>query len=176
MAKGANKNVQEKKRSAANSAAGGKPADVRILLVAENRKARFDYMIVDTLEAGVALRGSEVKSLRQNGIQLKDSYVVLKNDEAYLQGAHIGPYQASSYLNHEPERLRKLLLSKAQIERLDRSMSEKGLSCVPLKLYFKGRWAKIELGIAKGKNAGDKRESIKNRDVDREIRQAKAKR
>ncbi|CAN5545789.1 SsrA-binding protein SmpB [soil metagenome] len=176
MAKGANKNVQEKKKSTANSPAGGKPADVRILLVAENRKARFDYMIVDTLEAGVALRGSEVKSLRQNGIQLKDSYVVLKNDEAYLQGAHIGPYQASSYLNHEPERLRKLLLSKAQIERLDRSMSEKGLSCVPLKLYFKGRWAKIELGIAKGKNAGDKRESIKNRDVDREIRQAKAKR
>ncbi len=172
MAKGANKNVQQKK----SSPEGGKTADVRILLISENRKARFDYQIIDTIEAGVALRGSEVKSLRQNGIQLKDSYVVLKNDEAYLQGAHIGPYQASSYLNHEPERLRKLLLSKAQIDRLDRSMSEKGLTCVPLKLYFKGRWAKIELGIAKGKNAGDKRESIKSRDVDREIRQAKSKR
>jgi SsrA-binding protein len=172
MAKGANKNVQQKKTSSES----GKPKDVRILLISENRKARFDYMIVDTIEAGVALRGSEVKSLRQNGIQLKDSYVVLKNDEAFLQGAHIGPYQASSYLNHEPERLRKLLLSKAQIDRLDRSMSEKGLACVPLKLYFKGRWAKIELGIAKGKNAGDKRESIKNRDVDRELRQAKSKR
>jgi SsrA-binding protein len=172
MAKGANKNVQPKKASSAD----GRATDVRILLVSENRKARFDFQIVDTIEAGVALRGSEVKSLRQNGIQLKDSYVILKNDEAFLQGAHIGPYQASSYLNHEPERLRKLLLSKAQIERLDRSMSEKGLTCVPLKLYFKGRWAKIELGIAKGKNAGDKRESIKNRDVDRELRRAKAKR
>lgn len=172
MAKAPKGKPQNKK----DSPAGGKPADTRILLVSENRKARFDYLIVDTIEAGVALRGSEVKSLRQNGIQLKDSYVVLKNGEAFLQGAHIGPYQASSYLNHEPERLRKLLLSHVQIDRLDRSMSEKGLTCVPLKLYFKGRWAKIELGIAKGKNAGDKRESIKNRDVDRELRQAKAKR
>lgn len=160
----------------AGSAEGGKPQDLRILLVSENRKARFDYVIVDTLEAGVALRGSEVKSLRENGIQLKDSYVVIKNGEAFLQGAHIGPYRASSYLNHEPERLRKLLLSSLQIDRLDRSMSEKGLTCVPLKLYFKGRWAKIELGVAKGKNSGDKRESIKSRDVDREMRQAKAKR
>ncbi len=153
-----------------------KKRDDRILLVAENRKARFDYSIVDTLEAGVEFRGSEVKALREHGIQLKDSYVVLKNGEAYLQGAHISPYQASSYLNHEPERLRKLLLSRLQIDRLDRSMSEKGLTCVPLKLYFKGRWAKIELGIAKGKNSGDKRQSIKSRDVDRELRQAKAKR
>lgn len=146
------------------------------MLVAENRKARFDYQIVDTLEAGLELRGSEVKSIRQNGVQLKDSYIILKNGEAYLQGAHIGPYQASSYQNHEPERLRKLLLSKVQIDRLDRSLSEKGLACVPLKLYFKGRWAKIELGIAKGKTSGDKRESTKKRDVDRELRQAKAKR
>lgn len=163
-------------RARKTAGAGKKPQDLRVLLVSENRKARFDYIIVDTLEAGLALRGSEVKSLRENGIQLKDSYVVIKNDEAYLQGAHIGPYRASSYLNHEPERLRKLLLSKVQIDRLDRSMSEKGLTCVPLKLYFKGRWAKVELGIAKGKNAGDKRESIKTRDVDRELRQAKAKR
>lgn len=176
MAKAPKGKAQNKPQNKKDSPAGGKPADVRILLVSENRKARFDYLIVDTLEAGVALRGSEVKSLRQNGIQLKDSYVVLKNGEAFLQGAHIGPYQASSYLNHEPERLRKLLLSHVQIDRLDRSMSEKGLTCVPLKLYFKGRWAKIELGIAKGKNAGDKRESIKSRDVDRELRQAKSKR
>lgn len=153
-----------------------KKREDRILLVSENRKARFDYSIVDTLEAGVEFRGSEVKSLRENGIQLKDSYVVLKNGEAFLQGAHISPYRASSYLNHEPERLRKLLLSRLQIDRLDRSMSEKGLTCVPLKLYFKGRWAKIELGIAKGKNSGDKRQSIKSRDVERELRQAKAKR
>ncbi len=146
-----------------------------IKLIAENRKARFDYIVIDTVEAGISLHGSEVKAIRDTGIQLKDSYVVIKNGEAYLQGAHVSPYKASSYLNHEPERLRKLLLSKIQIDRLDRSLSEKGYSCVPLKLYFKGRWAKIELGIVKGKNVGDKRESIKTRDVDRELRRAKAK-
>ncbi|MDZ4081844.1 MAG: SsrA-binding protein SmpB [Bdellovibrionales bacterium] len=149
--------------------------DSGIKLIAENRKARFDYIVIDTLEAGISLLGSEVKAIRDTGIQLKDSYVVIKNGEAFLQGAHVSPYRASSYLNHEPERLRKLLLSKIQIDRLDRSLSEKGYSCVPLKLYFKGRWAKIELAIAKGKNVGDKRESIKTRDVDRELRRAKAK-
>lgn len=176
MAKGAAKNVGGGAKSGGKPGSGGKPRDERILLVSENRKARFDFTIVDTIEAGVELRGSEVKAIREHGIQLKDSYVILKNEEAFLQGAHISPYQASSYMNHEPERLRKLLLSRAEIERLDRSMSEKGLTCVPLKLYFKGRWAKIELGVAKGKNVGDKRESIKNRDVDRELRRAKAKR
>lgn len=145
-------------------------------MVADNRKARFDYTVIDTLEAGIELLGSEVKSIRLNGIQLKDSYVVIKNGEAFLQAAHIAPYRASSYLNHEPERLRRLLLSKIQIERLERSLAEKGFTCVPLKLYFKGRWAKIELGIVKGKNVGDKRESIKSRDVERELRQARSKR
>lgn len=147
-----------------------------VRLVADNRKARFDYTVIDTLEAGIELLGSEVKSIRLNGIQLKDSYVVIKNGEAFLQAAHIAPYRASSYLNHEPERLRRLLLSKIQIERLERSLAEKGFTCVPLKLYFKGRWAKIELGIVKGKNVGDKRESIKSRDVERELRQARSKR
>lgn len=145
-------------------------------LVAENRKARFDYTIVDTIEAGLELKGSEVKSLRTHGIQLKDSYVVLKNGEAFLQGAHIAPYLASSYLNHEPERLRKLLLSAVEIDRIERSMAEKGFTCVPLKVYFKGRWAKAEIGLVKGKRAGDKRESIKTRDVERELRRARAKR
>lgn len=157
------------------SKAGKTNTQPAIKLVADNRKARFDYTVVDTLEAGIELLGSEVKSIRLNGVQLKDSYVVIKNGEAFLQAAHIAPYRASSYLNHEPERLRRLLLSKVQIERLERSLAEKGFTCVPLKLYFKGRWAKIELGIVKGKNVGDKRESIKSRDVERELRQARSK-
>ncbi|MDX9730929.1 MAG: SsrA-binding protein SmpB [Bdellovibrionales bacterium] len=167
-----------KEKGSSKNSAGSKSSTqkVSVKLVSENRKARFDYTIVDTIEAGVALLGSEVKSLRENGIQLKDSYIVFKNGEVYLQGAHIAPYRASSYLNHEPERLRKLLLSSVEIDRLDRSMSEKGFTCVPLKLYFKGRWAKIEIGIAKGKQGADKREAIKSRDVERELRQAKAKR
>lgn len=155
------------------AAKAGKPQTIK--QVAENRKARFDYSIVDTLEAGVELLGSEVKSIRDGGVQLKDSYVVLKNGQAYLQAAHIAPYRASSYLNHEPERLRRLLLSRIEIDRLGRSMAEKGFSCVPLKLYFKGRWAKIELGLVKGKQAADKRDSIKSRDVDRELQRARAK-
>ncbi len=158
------------------SKAGKTNTQPAVRLVADNRKARFDYTVIDTLEAGIELLGSEVKSIRLNGIQLKDSYVVIKNGEAFLQAAHIAPYRASSYLNHEPERLRRLLLSKIQIERLERSLAEKGFTCVPLKLYFKGRWAKIELGIVKGKNVGDKRESIKSRDVERELRQARSKR
>ncbi len=155
---------------------GKSPAKQAVKLVADNRKARFDYTVIDTLEAGIELLGSEVKSLRTNGAQLKDSYVIIKNGEAFLQAAHIAPYRASSYLNHEPERLRRLLLSKVQIERLERSLAEKGYTCVPLKLYFKGRWAKLELGIVKGKNVGDKRESIKSRDIERELRQARSKR
>lgn len=162
-----------KKQTRSPSKSGDKSAS--ILLVAENRKARFDYSILDTFEAGLELKGSEVKSLRAHGAQLKDSYVVVKNNEAYLQAAHFAPYRASSYLNHEPERLRKLLLSVAEIARIDRAISEKGQTCVPLKLYFKGRWAKVEIALAKGKNSADKRESIKTKDVDREIKQAMAK-
>ncbi len=143
-------------------------------LIAENRKARFDYTIVETIEAGLELRGSEVKSLRTHGAQLKDSYVIMKNGQAYLQGAHIAPYMASSYLNHEPERLRRLLLSSVELDRIDRTMAEKGLTCVPLKVYFKGRWAKVEIALVKGKKSADKRESIKTRDVERELRQAKS--
>lgn len=148
---------------------------INILAIAENRKARFDYSIIETIEAGLELRGSEVKSLRVHGAQLKDSYVVIKNGEAYLQGAHFSPYKASSYMNHDPERLRKLLLSAAEIVRIDRAISEKGLTCIPLKMYFRGPWAKVEIALAKGKKAADKRDSIKSREVDREMRQARSK-
>lgn len=146
-----------------------------IKVITENRKARFDYSIEDTFEAGIELRGSEVKSLRKGDVNLKDSYVVFSNGEAFLQNAHISEYRASSYLNHIPERRRKLLLNKNELHRLERAIEEKGLTCVPLKMYFKGSWAKVQIGIARGKKAHDKRESIKGRDAGRELDQAKRK-
>lgn len=146
-----------------------------IKLVAENRKARFDYSIEDTYEAGLELRGSEVKSIRQGDVNLKDSYVAIADGQAYLQNAHISPYRASSYMNHIPERKRKLLLNRAELDKLKRAIEERGYTCVPLKLYFKCGWAKVEIALAKGKKAADKRQSIKGRDAARELAQAKRK-
>lgn len=136
-----------------------------ILIIQENRKARFDYEVIETLEAGLVLMGSEVKSLRDNQVQLKDSYVSFRGAEAYLQNAHIAVYKASSHNNHEPERLRKLLLHRNQLDRIFGMMREKGLTCVPLKIYFKDGRAKVELALVKGRKAHDKREAIKTRDV-----------
>ncbi len=147
-----------------------KPPDKEIQIVAENRKARHDYTIVETLEAGLVLTGSEVKALRNAQCQLKDSYLVIKNNEAYLQNAHISEYRASSYNNHAPERLRKLLLHRNEIDKINGSIREKGLTIVPLKVYFKKGRAKVELALVKGKKAHDKRESIKKRDASLEIR------
>lgn len=141
-----------------------------ILIIHENKKARFDYHIVDTYEAGMVLMGSEVKSIRDKHVQLKDSYVVIKDGELFLQNAHIAEYKNSSYNNHHPERLRKLLMSKKQIQVIDAALSEKGLTCVPLKIYFKNGKAKIELALAKGKKTYDKREAIKKRDVSAQLR------
>lgn len=146
-----------------------KPRNQAIKIVTENRKARFDFSIIETMEAGLVLVGSEVKSLRKGQVQLKDSYVVFKNGEAWLQKAHISPYLQSSYMNHEPERYRKLLLNHAELSKLERAIEEKGLTCVPLKLYFKGGIAKLEIAIARGKNAGDKRETTKKKDVQRQL-------
>lgn len=143
-----------------------------ILLIQENKQARFDYHIVETFEAGMVLTGSEVKSLRGKQIQLKDSYVAFKGLEAFLQNAHISEYKASSYNNHHPERLRKLLLHKNELERIYGALREKGLTCVPLKIYFKKGRVKVEIALVKGKKAHDKRESIKKRDVDQQLRQA----
>jgi SsrA-binding protein len=148
---------------------------IAIKLVAENKKARFDYSIGETFEAGLELRGSEVKSLRAGDAQLKDSYIVFKSGEAFLQNAHIAVYKASSYNNHEPERLRKLLLKETELSKIERAIQEKGLTCVPLKIYFKGGWAKLEIALVKGKKAGDKRESLKAKDADRELARAKRK-
>ncbi len=146
-----------------------------ILIIQENKQARFNYFITDTYEAGLVLTGSEVKSLRKKNIQFKDSYIAFKNNEAYLQNAHISEYTASSYNNHVPERLRKLLLNQKELVEILSSIKEKGLTCVPLKIYFKNGFVKLEIGLAKGKKIYDKRDSIKKRDVDMEIRQAKSK-
>lgn len=141
-----------------------------IWIVTENRKARFDYEITQTFEAGLVLVGSEVKSMRDKQMQLKDSYISFRGSEAYLQNAHIAVYKSSSYNNHEPERLRKLLLNRSELDKIDGALREKGLQCIPLKVYFKKGIAKIEIGIARGKKRHDKRESIKTRDVNRELR------
>lgn len=140
-----------------------------IKIISENKKARFDYEIIETFEAGLALMGSEVKSLRQNQCTLKDSYVAFRGHEAYLQNAHIPVYTASSYNNHEPERLRKLLLHVEELDKIYKAITEKGLTCVPLKVYFKRGKAKVEIGLARGKKKGDKRQSIKSREANREI-------
>lgn len=143
-----------------------------IKIVTENKKARFDYHILETFEAGLVLTGSEVKSLRNGQANLKDSYVAFRGDEAFLQNAHISVYTASSYNNHDPERLRKLLMHQHELNKIDTSIQEKGLTCVPLKIYFKNGIAKLEVALAKGKQKGDKRESAKKRDADRDVQKA----
>ena len=144
-----------------------------ILVISENRKAWHDYHILEKYEAGLVLTGSEVKSLRDKNVQLKDSYISFRGTEAFLQKAHIAPYDASSYNNHEPERLRKLLLNKSELNKIYGALRERGLSCVPLKIYFKSGRAKVEIALVKGKKAHDKRESIKKRDVENQLRQSK---
>ncbi len=141
-------------------------------LVADNKKARFDFEILETYEAGVVLRGSEVKSIRNGSVNLKDAYVSFIGDEAFLQNAHISVYQASSYNNHEPERLRKLLLNRNELNKIIAKTRERGLSCIPLKIYFKDGRIKIEIALCKGKKSHDKRDAIKKRDVDRETQSA----
>lgn len=138
-------------------------------VVASNRKARHDYFILDTLEAGLVLKGTEVKSLRSGNANLQDSYALVKNGELWLFGMHISPYEHGSFSNHDPRRTRKLLLSKREIRRLLGRVQEKGLTIIPLSIYFKGAYAKIELAIAQGKKSYDKRESIKQREAKRDI-------
>lgn len=137
--------------------------------VAQNKKARHDYQIIDVYEAGLILTGSEVKSLRKGQCQLKDSYVDIHKGELFLLGTHISPYLKSSYNNHEPERRRKLLMHKQQIHRLNGMIKEKGLTLVPLKVYFKSGRAKVEIALVKGKKLYDKRETLKQRAIQREL-------
>lgn len=143
-----------------------------IKIIADNKKARFDYEILETFEAGLVLVGSEVKSLRNAQCSLKDSYVAFRGHEAYLQKAHIAVYTASSYNNHEPERVRKLLLHEHELKKIYAALTEKGLTCVPLKIYFKKGIAKVELALARGKKKGDKRQAVKSREADRDIQRS----
>ena len=148
-----------------------------VKIIAENRKARRDYFIVDEYEAGLVLKGTEVKSLRQGRANLKDSYARIKDGEVFVYQMHIAPYPFAFYDNHDPLRPRKLLLHKQQIKRLYGKVNEKGHSLVPLRLYFKGGKVKILLALAKGKRKYDKREAIKRRDeqrdLEREIKESK---
>jgi SsrA-binding protein len=147
-----------------------------ILIISENRKARHDFTIVKTYEAGLVLTGSEVKSLRDKKAQLKDSYVLFKGFEAFWMKGHIAEYKASSYNNHEPERSRKLLLKINELDSLRSAIEQKGMTCVPLKIYFKKGLAKLEIALVKGRDKADKRENLKEKDAQREIQRALKKR
>lgn len=137
-------------------------------LIATNRKAFHDYHVLQKLEAGLVLTGTEVKSLREGRANLKDSYVTFKGGEAYLFGAHISPYSHGNRQNHDPERTRKLLLHKREIDKLQGQVVEKGLTVVPLRLYFKGNRVKAEIAVVRGKKLYDKRETEKRREAERE--------
>lgn len=137
-------------------------------IVCQNRRARHDYEVLDTFEAGLVLRGSEVKSLREGAAQLVDSYAEVRDGELFLVGANIARYAAASYMNHDPKRPRKLLMHGREIRRLDAKVREKGLTLVPLSIYFRRGRAKVELALARGRKAYDKRERIMKRDLARE--------
>jgi SsrA-binding protein len=141
-------------------------------LIASNKKAFHDYHVLDKFEAGLQLQGTEVKSLREGAANLKDAYVTFKNGEAFLFNAHISPYAHGNRENHDPTRTRKLLLHRRELEKLHVQMTEKGLTVVPLRLYFKGSRVKAEIGVVRGKKLFDKRETEKKREADREASQA----
>ena len=138
-------------------------------VIATNRKAFHNFSILETYEAGLVLRGTEVKSLREAQVNFKDCYATIDNDEAWLIGCHISPYHHGSDANHEPDRKRKLLLHKREIARLLGKVAERGLTLVPLRLYFKDGRAKIELGLARGKKLHDKRATLRERESRREM-------
>jgi SsrA-binding protein len=141
-------------------------------IVAQNRKAFHDYSIEETVEAGIVLTGTEVKSLREGKANLKDSYVLIKEGEVLLLNCHISPYTHGNIMNHDPVRTRKLLLHKKEIARIQAKALQKGYSLIPLKIYFKESRAKVEIGLARGKKMYEKRDSIKKREADREIERA----
>ncbi len=138
-------------------------------IVATNKKAYHDYFVEDTYEAGIVLVGSEVKSIRCGGVNLRDSFVIIKNGEAFMLGAHISPYKMGSFFNVDARRTRKLLLNRAEINKLRGRVEQKGYTLIPLKLYFKGSLVKIEVGVCKGKELHDKRASIKEKENNRNL-------
>lgn len=134
-----------------------------------NRKARYDYVIEDTYEAGIVLTGTEIKSVRQGKVNIKDSYAIIRNDEIYLLNTHISVYEEGNRFNHEEDRTRKLLLHKREILKLKNKLELEGYTLIPLRFYFVKNKCKVEIGLCKGKKNYDKKESIKERDIQREL-------
>lgn len=142
--------------------------------MARNPKARHDYHILETWEAGLVLTGSEIKSVRDGKVSLKGAYGVVRGGQAWLEGMHIAEYDAGGYANHDPTRARKLLLHRREVRRLIGALEQKGLTLVPLDLYLKEGWAKVTVGLARGKKLHDKRETVKRREAEREAARAMA--
>ena len=157
---------RNKRKNKAEEAPGGDR------LIATNRKAFHDYAISERLEAGLVLVGSEIKSIRAGRVNLRDSYVIIRNGEAWLIGSHIAGYLKASYQDHDPHRERKLLLHRREIDRWQGKAEQKGYTIVPLRLYLKNNRAKVEIGLARGKREYDKRQTIAKRDSERDVRRA----
>lgn len=149
-------------------------SDLPIRLLVENRRAKFGYTLTDTYEAGIVLRGSEVKSLRSSGTSnLQDAFVEIRDDGAWLLSCYIAPYDKANRENHEPRRMRQLLLHKRELAKLRKATRERGMTIIPTKLYFKGSHVKVEISVAQGKKQYDKRQSIKERDIKKQLRRIK---
>src|SRR5216110_1645947 len=140
--------------------------------ISTNRRARHEYEILETVEAGLVLRGTEVKSLRDGGVNFKDSYATIRNGEGWLVGCHINPYSHGTDANHDPDRDRKLLLHRKEIGRLTGKVAERGLTLIPMRLYFTSGRAKLEIGLARGKKLHDKRSALRERETKREMEKA----
>ncbi|BDG02592.1 SsrA-binding protein SmpB [Anaeromyxobacter oryzae] len=151
---------------------GKKPVDEGVKVVATNRRARFDYAIEDAWEAGLSLVGSEVKSLREGNVNLSDAYAQPRGDELYLVNCRIGEYKQAAHFGHEPLRDRKLLMKRAELDRIRGKVEQRGYTLIPLRLYFKEGWAKVEIGLAKGRSHEDRRDVIAERESKREIDRA----
>ena len=145
----------------------GKTSGVKV--IASNKKAHFNYFLSDFLEAGIELKGTEIKSLRVNGATIGDAYVIIRNGQAELLNMYIKPYEQGNIFNHDPLRTRKLLLHKKEIRNLEMKMNKEGYTVVPTRIYFSHGMAKVEIALAKGKKLYDKRETIKNRDIERRL-------
>lgn len=143
--------------------------DVPEKIAVSNRRARHEYLVLETYEAGIALKGTEVKSLRAGSANLQDGYALVRKGEIWLVGLHISPFEKGNINNHDPRRDRKLLLHRKEIRKLAGKIQEKGLALIPLKIYFKKNIAKVEIGLCRGKKSYDKRETIRKRDVERQI-------
>lgn len=145
------------------------PSSGGLKVVAQNKKAYHDYIILDTYEAGIALTGTEIKSIRAGQVNLRDGFAAVEDGEIWLQNVHVAPYTQANRENHEPRRPRKLLLHRREINRLTGKLQEKGLTLVPLKMYLKNNRAKVELGLGQGKKSYDKRAALKEKESDRQI-------